>query len=107
MLVLLALAAGISLGLGISACGDNSSGGDTQTAPELTVPESTGLTDTEEGTASSPAASERTETVPDENRASTTGSTQGDGERSEESPPRGSAADRFERFCEENPGACD
>jgi hypothetical protein len=48
----------------------------------------------------------RTETLPEEGPANTTPQAPSDTPENDAPPAQGSPAERFEQYCEENPGAC-
>jgi hypothetical protein len=91
------------------ACGGDDEPGtsDTTTTPELTVPRTT-TPETETTTTPAPAP---TETQPPANPGSG-GTTAPPATQQQDSPendspaPKGSPAEKFEKFCDENPGAC-
>jgi hypothetical protein len=90
------------------ACGGDEPGAtDTTTAPELTVPQTT-TPDTETTTTPAPAPTE-TQPPADPGSGGTTAppTTQQQDSPEHDSPaPKGSPAEKFEKFCDENPGAC-
>jgi hypothetical protein len=76
-------------------------------APKLTVPREakTEPATTDTGTAAEPAPAPAPQT--DTSGASPAPRTQpGDSPQNDRPPPKGSPADKFEKFCDENPGAC-
>jgi len=87
-----------------SGCGGDDEPAGTPKAPELTVPQtSPELTETAPTTTTSPSTS--TSTVGDGGGA-TSPSTQTDTPENDVNPSPTTPEGRFERFCEENPGAC-
>jgi len=118
-LVVLGIAAvltGLVVGVVVASSGDGDGGGDTGgSVPELTpLP---GSSDLGTGTRSERTDTERTTT--DDSGGSTaptappadpggSGGTDApqDSPQNDTPPPSGSPAERFEQFCEENPGAC-
>lgn len=118
-LVVLGIAAvltGLVVGVVLASSGDDGGGGDSGgSVPELTpLP---GSSDLGTGTRSERTDTERTttddsggSTAPASPPADTGGSggTTGpqDSPQNDTPPPSGSPAERFEQFCEENPGAC-
>ena len=113
-----AVVTGLIVGLAIAGSGDDGGCGKQATTPELaplpgsssldegaTGPDS-GTTGDKGTTGQSGGSSEPSTPTP------TTGGSGGgaaapqDTETNDTPPPSGSPAERFERFCEENPGAC-
>ncbi len=111
LLGMIAIAAGAALGAGIVSCGDQSSSTTDTTTPELTPPvdvetaeqspqpdKSTGTTVTGEAETTTNETTEEKTTAVDRTSES---------KKSDKPPPEDSAAERFENYCDENPGACD
>lgn len=95
--------------------GDNSSN-DPVTTPELTVPGESGQLSDEGATGSDGASGETGPTGSSDGGGAATppptdqdsGGTPApqDSQQNDVPPPPGSPADKFEKFCEQNPGAC-
>jgi hypothetical protein len=112
-IVLAAVATGLIVGV-VLAGSDDSPKRDV-TAPELTVPSDSGGTgtSTNEGTTdrkgttddSSPGQSAPDQQAPSAPSGGTPAPPE-DTPQTDTPPPAGSPASRFERFCEQNPGAC-
>ncbi|MGH2979136.1 MAG: hypothetical protein ACRDLQ_05815 [Solirubrobacterales bacterium] len=118
-LVVLGIAAvltGLIVGVVVASSGDEGGGGDrSRSIPELApLP---GSSDLGSGTRSERTDTDTTTTndsggtsAPDAPPAGSDGSggTQApeDSEQNDTPPPSGSPAERFEQFCQENPGAC-
>ena len=61
----------------------------------------------EDTTPTAPAVDPATETLPTEGPTTTTApEAPADTPESDSPPPQGSPAERFEQYCEDNPGAC-
>jgi hypothetical protein len=75
------------------------------TAPELTVPRATD-TETEANTTTDQTGTESVPSQPDSGGAQAPSTESQDSPQNDQPPPAGSPAERFEQFCEENPGAC-
>ncbi len=75
------------------------------TAPELTVPRSTEPETTEQDTTSDQTQPAPTP-EPDSGGTPAPTPEPKDSPQNDQPPPPGSPAERFEKFCEENPGAC-
>ncbi len=107
----IAIAAGAALGAAIVSCGDQTSSTTETTVPELTTPmgDETETQPVQPSTSTSDTATNTTETsTTSDNRDKTTTSERSpDTETTDKPPPADSAAERFERYCDENPGACD
>lgn len=106
----IAIAAGAALGAAIVSCGDQTSSTTETTVPELTAPLDAG-TETQPvqpGTSTTDTATNTTGTTTNGDPAKTTTSERApDTETTDKPPPTDSAAEKFERYCDENPGACD
>jgi hypothetical protein len=119
-LVVLGIAAvlcGLIVGVVVASSGDDGGGGSTtQSVPDLApLP---GSSDLGSGTQRDRTKTDRTTTeesggstgpaTPPADTGGDTGGTQApqDSPQTDTPPPSGSPAERFERFCEENPGAC-
>ena len=116
VLGVVAVLTGLVVGVVIASSGGGDGGGDTSgSVPELTpLP---GSSDPGTGTRSERTDTERTTTgdsggatTPATPPADTGGSggttTPQDSPQNDTPPPSGSPAERFEQFCQENPGAC-
>ncbi len=106
----IAIAAGAALGAGIVSCGDQTSSTTETTAPELTAPieAETETQPVQPTTSTSNTTTSTTETTNGADREKTTSPEKTpDTETTDKPPPSNSAAEKFERYCEENPGACD
>jgi hypothetical protein len=92
LLTLLALAAG---------CGGDDEADNPPALPDLTVPRETAppATETLPQTETSPPATTPSAIVPDTTTAP-------DSPQNDTPPPTDTPAERFEQFCNENPGAC-
>jgi hypothetical protein len=124
-LVVLGIAAvvtGLVVGVVVASSGDGDGGGggksSSQSVPELTpLP---GSSDLGSGTRSDKTNTDKTTTdtnpsggtsAPDQPPAGSGGNSGGatapqDSPQNDTPPPSGSPAERFEQFCQENPGAC-
>jgi len=117
---LAAVVTGAIVGIVMASSGDNS---DTTsvTTPELTVPpisfNGTATTEKDRTTTTSPGSGEQTtttNTAPEGSGGSTAPGNQSGGaaapgsdtQGNDQPPPKGSPAERFERFCRDNPSAC-
>jgi hypothetical protein len=108
-----AVVTGVVVGVVIARSDDYSSSEEVR-APELTVPGDSGSTSTSE-TQTGETTTGKT-TTDDRAHEQEPGSSQGesggaqapseDTERNDVAPPRDSPAERFERFCQQNPDAC-
>ena len=121
--------AAVLLALAVSGCGGGGSSKDSaQTVPakpELTVPgdQQTPVVTTETDTTSTETAPSNTtgsgsqtggtpssgsggQSSPSGSGGSTSGGTRAPSSQNDTSPQPGTPADRFEKFCKENPGAC-
>ena len=107
----IAIVAGAALGAGIVSCGDQSSSTTDTTAPELTVPvdvetgEQPAQPDTSTGTRVTGEAETTTNGTTEEKTTAVDRTSEN--QKSDKPPPKDSAAERFENYCDENPGACD
>ena len=98
------LAAACLLGLTIPACGgDEEEPATAPKRPELTVP---GDTETSPSPAPTATQTAPATTAPPAQTAPSTTPTPPDSPQNDVPPPPGSPAERFEKFCDENPGAC-
>ena len=105
-----ALACG-TLALVAAGCGDDDEAEDTKglTTPVPTIPEEDATTP---DTATEPAPDPDTTQAPPPANPGSGGSPapspppQQDSPENDQPPPRDSPAERFEEFCEQNPGAC-
>lgn len=93
----------------IAGCGgdDEPKTRTTQPLPDLAVP-TTGAppADTAPATPTSTTVDPATETLPEEGPTPTTGTPPADTPQNDVPPPEDSPAQRFEDYCNENPGAC-
>lgn len=118
-LVVLGIAAvltGLVVGVVIASSGGGDGGGDTSgSVPELTpLPGSSDLgtgtrserTDTERTTTGDSGGATTPATPPADTGGSGGTTTPQDSPQNDTPPPSGSPAERFEQFCQENPGAC-
>jgi hypothetical protein len=119
-LVVLGIAAvltGLIVGVVLANSGDDGGGGDTtQSVPDLApLPGSAdggSRTDRErtqtDRTTTDESGGTTAPTTPPADTGGETGGTQApqDSPQNDTPPPSGSPAERFEQFCEENPGAC-
>jgi hypothetical protein len=116
-----AVLTGLIAGQVLSGCGSDDSSSQDVTTPELTVPgdSSIGTTDrgttdrgtTDEGTTGDTGSSTGTGGSPPAQQAPTapSGGAQAapeDTPQNDTAPAAGSPAQRYERFCDQNPGAC-
>jgi hypothetical protein len=110
---LIALAAVITgLVVGVVVADSGNSGTATPSVPELKPPSGSisdgGTTDentTTDTTTTTAPTETQTQTTPSDTSGGA-GAPQSDTEQNDEPPPQGSPADRFEQFCQDNPGAC-
>ena len=104
---LLAIAA-----LAVAGCGgDDESAQTTPTKPELTVPGGSdpgldGTTGTDETDTGTDTGSGGTAAPPAQAPTTPPAQQPQDSPQNDQPPPAGSPAQRFENFCDENPGAC-
>ena len=103
-ILLLALAAGLG-------CGDDEAAKGTPTPPELTVPQERGTDDTTDDTTPEQSSPPPTSTgeqpsAPSPPPAAAPRGQAEDSPQNDIPPKPGTPKDRFERFCEANPGAC-
>jgi hypothetical protein len=119
-ILIAAVLTGLLVGVVIaSSGGDDGSSGDAGTVPELTVPGDSNVGDTrterdrdrgttgDSGTAGESQPSPETGGSGDAGGDGTGGSAAPqDTEQNDVPPPADSPAQRFENFCEQNPGAC-
>lgn len=113
-----AVLTGVVVGVVVAGGGDDDGGGGSQTVPELTPPPGSSLDESQTRTDRRGATGEQDSqgesggaaepTAPAPSTPDTGGDTAPpqDTEQNDTPPPSGSPAERFERFCEENPGAC-
>ena len=87
--------------------GDDEPTETTRGLPELTVP-STGTTATEPEQVAPPSTTvdPATETLPEEGPPPAEDGPPEDSEENDAPPPEDTPAERFEEYCNENPGAC-
>jgi hypothetical protein len=113
VIALAAALTGLLVGVVIAALDEDDSSRGPVTAPELTVPRESGVTDTqtdthrEQGATGPPGSGGSEPATP--GSTNPTGGAQAPDEdtpKHNTAPPPGSPADRFEKFCEQNPGAC-
>ncbi|MET0613961.1 MAG: hypothetical protein ABW142_00835 [Thermoleophilaceae bacterium] len=94
----------------IAGCGgdDEPSTSTARELPKLSLPTTTSRTTppvVEKTTPTTTTVDPPTETLPEEGPA-TTPQAPGDTPENDAPPPQGSPAERFEQYCNENPGAC-
>jgi hypothetical protein len=91
----------------LAGCGgDDEPAETTRELPDLSVPEVTAPTETEQVEPPSTTVDPATETLPEEGPAPDPGEPPADTPESDAPPPDDSPAERFEEYCNENPGAC-
>ena len=86
-----------ALAFGAVACGDDDEEEEGVSIPSISIPTET--------TAPAPETTTPTTTAPEDGGAGAEGG-QPDSAENDVPPPAGSPQERFERFCEQNPGAC-
>ena len=118
LIAVAAVVTGLIVGFAIAGSGDDGGGGKQATTPELEpLPGSSsldeGATGPDRGTTGdkgstdqSGGASEPSTPAPTPGNSGGGAAAPQDTETNDTPPPSGSPAERFERFCEENPGAC-
>jgi hypothetical protein len=91
----------------LAGCGgdDEPSARTTRELPNLAIPTTTAPAVTEPAEPPSTTVDPATETLPEEGPA-TTPQTPADTPENDAPPPEDSPAERFEEYCNENPGAC-
>jgi hypothetical protein len=91
----------------LAGCGgdDESSAEKPRELPNLSIPTTTTPTVTEETTTTPTTVDPATETLPEEGPV-TTPETPADTPENDSPPPEDTPAERFEQYCNENPGAC-
>ena len=97
--------------MAIAGCGgdDEPSTSTARELPELSLPTTTSPTPPPTVDRTAPATTTvdpRTETLPTEGPTTTTPQSPADTPENDAPPPQGSPAERFEQYCNENPGAC-
>ena len=114
LIAIAAVVTGLAVGQVVSGCGSDDSPNREVTTPELTVPGdsggTTGTTDrgtTDEGTTGDSGTGGSAPAV-EAPQAPSGGAPAApeDTPQNDAPPAAGSPAERFERFCEQNPGAC-
>jgi hypothetical protein len=99
-------------GVALAGCGgdDEPSTSTARELPALSLPtRSAPVTPPAEDTTTTPTATTvdpATETLPEEGPPATTPQNPADTPQNDAPPPQGSPAERFEQYCNENPGAC-
>ena len=98
------------MAVAIAGCGgdDEPSTSTARELPELSLPTTTSQTTPPAVDRTAPATTTvdpATETLPEEG-PTTTPQAPGDTPENDAPPPQGSPAERFEQYCNENPGAC-
>jgi len=117
LIAVAAVVTGLIVGLALAGSGGDDNGGTRATTPELEpLPGSSsldggttgdsGATGDEGTTGESGGTGEPTTTTPSQQDSGGGAAPPQDTETNDTPPPSGSPAERFERFCEENPGAC-
>jgi hypothetical protein len=99
------------LALAIAGCGgdDEPSTSTARELPELSLPTTTSPATPpveEKTTPTTTTVDPATETLPEEGPPATTPQSPSDTPENDAPPPQGSPAERFEQYCNENPGAC-
>ena len=117
LIAIAAVVTGLVVGIALANSGGDDGSATSVTTPELTVPGGSGqLSEGEGGGRGTTGDSGQSEpdqqqeqqeqqTSPSEPTGGSPAPSQ-DTEQNDVPPPPGSPADRFERFCEQNPGAC-
>jgi hypothetical protein len=109
VIVAAAVLTGLVVGL-VVADSDDGSAESPPPAPELTAPPDSGSESGRSGESDRTRTEPAPEQSPGQPGPPATGGAQPppveDTEQTDQPPPRGSPAERFERFCEQNPGAC-
>jgi hypothetical protein len=93
----------------LAGCGgdDEPSGKTTRQLPDLAIPSTTTPpAATETAAPPSTTVDPATETLPEEGPGTTTPTAPADTPENDSPPPEDSPAERFEQYCNENPGAC-
>jgi hypothetical protein len=92
----------------LAGCGgdDEPAAETTRELPDLAVPTVTAPTETEEVEPPATTVDPATETLPEEGPATVPGEPPADTPENDAPPPEDTPAERFEEYCNENPGAC-
>jgi hypothetical protein len=93
----------------LAGCGGDDEAGSetTRELPNLAIPTTDAAPPVPEQTETTPTTVDpATETLPEEGPATTTPEPPADTPENDAPPPEDSPAERFEQYCNENPGAC-
>ena len=91
----------------LAGCGgDDEPTETTRELPDISIPRNTTPTETEHVEPPSTTVDPATETLPEEGPAPDTGEPPADTPENDAPPPEDTPAERFEEYCNENPGAC-